>query len=354
MIKKIVSVIQYGYTPQQLLNYCKYRLNGRKKSKLGYRPLWILVYVTDLCNLHCRMCPHHTTADSSQFSQAKKINNDFISLDTLEHAFKLFPESYFVMLAGVGEPLLHPQFKDIILMCEKYHKKTKLVTNGTKLTSEMSDFLVRNKCICEVQISLNAPDPEIYYDICQGNEDEFLLVVNNIRQLVFAKKKARSSMRITTSAVCGNEFKENAFSFLSFADSLGVDQIELFRYIDFGIKGNHISDIQSDWEYIPQLNNFAKNNICANYCLPHLVGAKTFVSRCDWFWKNISIDSHGNIGSCGRAISPDKSYGNIYDVADVWNNDYMQRMRMLFLEGEILPSDCCKVCVENNVQEEFG
>lgn len=350
MLSKMRSVIRYGYTPTQLVNYLKYKANRRKKTVVNYRPLWMLIYVTDLCNLHCKMCPHHTTADSSNFSQAKKLNSDFISLETLEFSFRKFPESYFVMLAGVGEPLLHPQFREIIQLCEKYKKKVKIVTNGTRLTSEMSDFLAASKCIDEIQISLNAPDEETYFNICQGNTDEFHSVVENIRGLVIAKKKKKSSVKIVTSAVCGDEFKEKAFSFLCFADSLGVDQIELFRYIDFGIVGNNISDIKSDRDYIHKLDKKASGKIKAKYYLPHLVGDDIFESRCDWFWKNISVDSRGNTGSCGRVISPDSSYGNVFSDEDVWNNGYMQEMRQRFLVGDVLPSNCCKSCVENNYE----
>lgn len=348
MINKFRSIIRYGYTPLQLMNYTKYILNNRKKARLNYRPLWMLIYVTDLCNLHCKMCPHHTTADSSMFYQAKKLNTDFISLETIEYSFNLFPESYYVMLAGVGEPLLHPEFKEIIRLCERYHKKVKLVTNGTRLTEEMSDFLASRKCISEIQISLNAPDYETYYDICQGSKDEFCEVVKNIRGLISAKNRHKSTMAIVTSAVCGNEFKEKAYSFLCFADSLGVNKIELYRYIDFGIIGNNITDIQSDKNFICELDKRAKNKIKTHYALPHIVDEKNFQIQCDWFWKNISIDSNGNIGSCGRVISPDSSYGNVFTNEDVWNNSYMIKMRELFIKGDELPSNCCKACVENN------
>ena len=348
MLNKAWSVIRYGYTPQQLLNYLKYKVNNRKKTQLNYRPLWMLIYVTDLCNLHCQMCPHHTQADSSRFNQAKKLNNNFISLETLEYSFNLFPESYYVMLAGVGEPLLHPEFKEIIHLCEKYHKKIKLVTNGTRLTEEMSDYLASRRCVSEIQISLNASDYETYYDRCQGSKEEFFEVVKNIKGVVSAKSRHKANMAIVTSAVCGDEFKDKAYSFLCFADSLGVDKIELFRYIDFGIVGNNITDIQADKYFISELDKQAKGIIKAQYSLPHLVDEKSFHIQCDWFWKNISIDSNGNIGSCGRVISPDSSYGNIFSDEDVWNNSYMTSMRELFIKGDLLPSVCCKACVENN------
>ncbi len=351
MIEKIMNIVRYGYTPKQLFNYLKYRIYSRKGKVVNYRPLWLLIYVTDLCNLHCKMCPHHTTADSTRFEQAKKLNHDFISLSTLKNVFTLFPESYFVMLAGVGEPLLHPKFKDIILLCEKHRKKVKLVTNGTRLNAEMAAFLAKHRCIDQIQISLNAPDAETYYEICQGNSEEFQTVVENIKCLVRAKRKYGSKMEIVTSAVCGNEYKKKASKFLLFADSLGVDRIELFRYIDFDIEGNNISDIKSDQIFLRKLAVFAKKNIRAAYSLPHAVTESSFKSMCDWFWKNLSIDSQGNIGSCGRVISPDRSYGNIYDGDDVWNNEYMQQMRELFLHAKQLPSKCCKACVENNRED---
>lgn len=348
MINMIKSIIHYGYSRKQIFNYLKYKLGKRKKTILSYRPLWLLIYVTDLCNLHCKMCPHHTWADNSGVEYLKTLNDDFISIETLKRAFALFPESYFVMLAGVGEPLLHPRFTEIINLCRENHKKVKIVTNGTKLDHKMREFIIESGCVCEVQISLNAPDAKTYYSICQGDEKEYYTVLDNIRGLVKTKRQKKSDITIVASAVCGEENKEKMTTFLSVADELGVDRIDIFRYIDFNIKDNDFSSIQQDKQLVDNLVGYAKKRINAKVNFPHIVTNSSFSSKCEWFWKNISIDSKGNIGSCGRVISPMESYGNIFTNDDVWNNEYMVRTREMFLSGDSLPSECCKTCVENN------
>lgn len=348
MIKKIQNLIKYNYTSLQLVNRIKYDLNKRKRSRLNYRPLWILLYLTDLCNLHCAMCPHHTIADSSQFKQKKVLNNDYMSIEIVKKVLAMFPESYYVMLAGVGEPLMHPKFKQIVKTCAKAHKKIKIVTNGTLLNDEISEFIIKEKSIEEIQISLNAPNWKVYHSICGGSKDEYYSLLKKIKNLVALKRKYKSRVKISLSAVCSNEFKPYSKSFLMLCDSLNVDEIAIFRYIDFNIIGNHCSALSSDISFVNDLRSFAQKHIKSNYSLPHIANSTSFKNRCDWYWKNISIDSKGNIGSCGRVISPDVKYGSIFDSGDVWNNQYFCRTRKQILSGSKLPSECCKTCVENN------
>lgn len=350
MVDIIKNLIRYHFTLTQITNRIKYIIFNRKKEKLNYRPIWILLYLTDLCNLHCGMCPHHTTADASNFKQKKQLNNNYMPLHVVERVLYMFPESYYVMIAGVGEPFLHPEIKDIITLCAKSHKKIKIVTNGSLLNDQLISFILREKSIDELQISLNAPNWKIYNQICQGSQDEYETLIKNILVLVRQKKRFKSQVKITISAVCSNEFKPHAKEFLLLGDYLGVDRVDLFRYIDFQITGNQFSDIESDHDFITELSKFAKKNVRLEYSLPHIVSEASFSSKCDWFWKNISVDSVGNIGSCGRVIGPDKRFGSIFDSGDIWNNDYFCAVRRDFLEGKCFPSSCCKSCVENNIQ----
>jgi hypothetical protein len=70
--------------------------------------------------------------------------------------------------------------------------------------------------------------------------------------------------------------------------------------------------------------------------------------NCKWFWKNISIDGAGNVGSCGRFFIPKKEYGKFYDE-NVWNGKYFEEMREKFLKNDL--TDYCKYCVENSHEE---
>lgn len=343
-MRKILSILRYKYSCKQLINYLKYKLS-KKQEVLNYRPVWMILYLSDLCNLRCKMCPHHAKNDND-FEYQKQLQTKFMSIDLIKKIYKKFPESIFVMLGGVGEPTLHPKFKEIIKLSAKNRKKINLITNGTLLTKDMMKFLVKEKCINQISISLNAGNEKIYNKITDSKKENFNIVVNNIKALVKLKKEYKSKVDIVVSGVYSKEFIMHAYEFLDFCDELCVDRIDLHRYIDFDIHDS-LHDIDEFSNDLELLKNYVNENIKTKCILPHQITSNSYNKNCDWYFKNISFDSNGNIGSCGRVISPCSKYGNINDDNDIWNNDYMKKMRKDFIEKDVVTKYCQK-CVENH------
>lgn len=336
-----IKNIKYNYKPKQLLNYFKYKI-GKKSAILNYRPIWLLIYVSDLCNLRCAMCPHHNGV-KNDFDFQKTLTKDFMTPELLTKIYDKFPESVFVMLGGVGEPLLNPYFKELVKITSENRKKMNLITNGVLLDKNIADYLLNNKYVNQISISLNASNSKEYVNICKI--DNFDKVVKNIKYLVKRKKELSSDVEIVVSGVCSHEFLPNAISFLNFCDNLNVDRIDLHRYIDFDIKTG-IQDIDEMKDDIQKLYNYS-NKMKTKVTLPHSINKDTYEKKCDWYFKNLSFDAKGNVGSCGRVINPDKKYGNINDDEDIWNNKYLQEMRLKFLGNDIVTKYCQK-CVENH------
>ena len=336
--------LKYGFSIKQLSNYLKFKSNNRKSPYLTYRPIWLLIYVSDLCNLKCAMCPHHS-GKNDKFEFKKQLGNKFISIEMLEKIYKKFPESIFVMLGGVGEPLVHPQFKEIVTLTAKHKKKINIITNGTKLDESMATHLLSEKMVNQISVSLNASNEKEYSAICNVNGKMFYTVTDNIKTLVRLKKELNSKTEIVVSGVCSHEFFESSFEFLKYCDELGVDRIDLHRYIDFNID-DAFNDIDEHNIELKKLYDYAKDKIKTKCNLPHIINEKSYNLNCDWYFKNLSFDAKGNMGSCGRVINPDKTYGNIDDKEDIWNNQYMKTMRKKFLTESHLTKYCDK-CVEN-------
>lgn len=341
--------IRFRFTKKQIFNYLKYKLTKNKKIFLRYRPLWLSIYVSDICNLKCKMCPHHSNDENEFVYQKHLITDKMVSCETLEKIYKKFPEAYLVMFAGVGEPLTNMKFKELVELTSKYKKKFNIVTNGTLLNYELCKNLLSNKYLNQISISLNASNPKEYSEICNVQENKFFDVVKNIRTLVTLKKQLKSQAEIVVSGVCYNEFLDSSKQFLTFCDELGVDRIDLHRYIDFDIK-NKLTDIDDFSEGLNELYSYKKKYIKTNVNLPHKISANSYKKRCEWFFKNLSFDSNGNIGSCGRVMSPSAEYGNIEDNNDIWNNKYMVEMRKKVLDASDEVSKYCLKCVENHVE----
>lgn len=102
------------------------------QNQLSYFVLNIL----DHCNLKCKGCDHFASIADERFVSADDINKD---LDQMSKILKGdFPR---IGVMG-GEPLLHPQLKEILISARLSFPKTliELLTNGILLLKQDEDF----------------------------------------------------------------------------------------------------------------------------------------------------------------------------------------------------------------------
>lgn len=90
----------------------------------------IYIEITDVCNLSCSFCPKTTRAP--RFMESDEL--DFI-LDRIDG---LTDYIYFHLM---GEPLLHPQLRQMLDIAHKHGKKVIITTNGTLIDSKSDDLL---------------------------------------------------------------------------------------------------------------------------------------------------------------------------------------------------------------------
>ena len=298
------------------------------------------------------MCPTHTISDVSQF-EFQKEEFWVMKSNVFEDVVKRFPEATLLMFAGVWEPLINPYFFDIIEIWARHKKMMNIVSNGTLLDEGKVEKLMQNKRINQISISLNAANEEDYGTICHTKAKTFYSVVEGIKKLVDSKKKYKSHAQIIVSAVCSEQFIDKVYDFVKFASSLWVDRIDIHNYIDFSIV-----EKSDQWTLIPweesieaKLNTILKNirklNLSCEVNFPVAINKNKFQKKCEWYFKNLSVDAYWNIWSCWRVMSPNAKYGSFSWQEDVRNGKYMQYMRKLFLNPHAKMPTCCTTCVEN-------
>ncbi len=102
-----------------------FRLLARKRSAY---PEEIQIEVTNACNLQCAMCPHtHGTIPQRDFP-----------LPMFENLVRTNPAPKRLVLTGWGEPLLHPDFFEMIALANQHWPDTavRFTTNGILLDEE--------------------------------------------------------------------------------------------------------------------------------------------------------------------------------------------------------------------------
>lgn len=102
------------------------------------------VEITNVCNLNCTFC--HGTKREKKFLSPE---------DFRLFAQKIRPHTEYIYLHVLGEPLLHPQLKEILDICEELGFRVTLTTNGT-LLREKTDILLSCPALYKVSVSLHS------------------------------------------------------------------------------------------------------------------------------------------------------------------------------------------------------
>ncbi len=143
-------------------------------------PIFVDVDLTRRCNLQCLGCRYH-----SANLKLKTVDDSVrdISMDLVHKIAKELPSlgTERVIFAGTGEPLLHPQFPEIISMFKRSGLETRLFTNGLLLDKEKSLALIESG-LDRLIVSIWATSLETYAQCHPGtNPDNFSKIVENIR-----------------------------------------------------------------------------------------------------------------------------------------------------------------------------
>jgi radical SAM protein with 4Fe4S-binding SPASM domain len=142
-------------------------------------PTELQVEVTGACNLACKMCLVRYRPKLGRTSGAMCFHTFRELVDALPGLEKL-------TLQGLGEPLLAPDFFQMVEYATERGIRTGFNTNGTFLTAEASERLVRAG-VDWLHVSLDGATRETYEAIRDGSD--WGLVTRNIRNLVRTRRR---------------------------------------------------------------------------------------------------------------------------------------------------------------------
>lgn len=104
----------------------------------------VYIEITNTCNKNCSFC-----SSSSLKKKTMKIKE-------FEHILKeIKPYSDYIYLHVKGEPLLHPDLKTLLNLCEKYEIFVNITTNGT-LLKKQKEIIKNSKFIRQINISFQS------------------------------------------------------------------------------------------------------------------------------------------------------------------------------------------------------
>lgn len=264
----------------------------------------IYIEITNICNLNCSFC-----------SKDNRIKES-ISLTNMEELLKKINDyTDYVYLHVKGEPLLHQKLKEILDLCEKYHKKVNITTNATLIKEK--ETILTHTAIRQINLSVHSENRKANY------LEEIFEVVDKLKD------------------------KNIVYRFWTMEDNnLSKESTEL------------VEKIVNHYQLSPKIveNLKKENNIKIN--------SHTYVNKANEFiWPDINNDYNKEFGYCYAlkdqlAILVDGTIvpccldsdgvinlGNIYqnDLLQVINSSRYQKMRMGFCNRKVT-EELCKHC----------
>lgn len=217
-------------------------------------------------------------------------------------------------LVGFGEPMLHPDFIDMVSYAKKAGCKVGVITNGSLLSEEKAEALLEDN-IDAIDISVDTFSKEAYEKIRVGLD--FDKLVANVKRLVNLRNKMKKNTFIFCSIVEQKEVLHELKDALEFWSKI-VDKVVTRKFLTFGI-------LEDKKERAP----YYKQRI-----------------PCFLLYDRINIDVNGQIRLCGYDSFGKTDFGNIRDTAirEVWHSKELDRIRQCHQAGRFEEAGICMDC----------
>lgn len=197
-----------------------------------FRPNFIALPLIAQCNYRCNFCEINGV-DVKLKQGGKAYQRNVMTVENID-AFRSMIRSADVInlggRTGIGEPLLAPNFDDIVRKIRSINTKITidLSTNGFLLDKDRAELLASCAPIA-VTFSIHAASPEVYATVMgPGRPDRFERVVQNIRY--FNQVRQGKPSRTNINFGIGRLNYMDAVAAVTMAKDLGVDAMTVYFY----------------------------------------------------------------------------------------------------------------------------
>ena len=312
-------------------------------------PIQLNIEVTTRCNLNCPHC-----ARRRHDRPAADMEGALFS-----YLLDLLPNAWRVVLAGLGEPTLHPRLPELVAAAAERARRVNLVTNGTRLSAERCQRLIEAG-LGAITFSLDAADPSMAAVARPGAAVDRIL--ENIRRCTPMAAAAGMATAV--------------FTAVSLRNVAHLPQLAA-TVAGLGVQAWMLSDLNFDWNQphsvhhtldaagrsairqalrtafarqlpvlgVQGLETLALAQHYREHLLypPERLGARSPIrAHCLSPWQTLAVDVAGQVSVCD--CTPDQVVGNLCDLpfGAIWNGPRMRAWRQQMLSAT--PPEACRAC----------
>lgn len=343
----VKGLVRY-VVPEILLNEVRYRKQKQRvlTGKYLAGPESLNCFVTDRCNLRCKMCANHRIDLLNESVLLHQKVRD-MSVELMRQILDTFPSIKRVTFAGVGEPMLASDVFELVKVAGDRGIQCGMVSNGTKLDVRMEELL--KSTLTEISISLNASNAERYSELVGMPQKTFYEISNAIKELIARRDAMGKKLRVAVSAVLRRSSLNEAPDILRHAASLGADIVNFHNYIPDPAREGDVDEVVkvADKSQLAAIYKACeRQGFTTEFKLPVPIKSSP-KKKCLSFFSTLNVDGDGNVGGCMRVVPPSAENGNIRNGASLWTNEYFSQHRSIYRSKTAALPEECRYCVEN-------
>lgn len=335
----------------QILNSLKYRFS-KKSTIVKYQPTTLSVAATSRCNTHCDMCHEHSRYIGDFEFRARPTKD--VDFTLFKDFVNKFNKALAISIIGSGEPLLNKDFFGMVDYSARVMRmNVSTTTNGTLLDEETIEKIISGG-LSSIDISVDGDNEEEFNRMTGMPKEDYREKLKNIKCLVSKKKEANTRLDIILSFIIDKENYKRMPSMIRLGEKLSVDSVAFSNFLPAPFPGFTAEErciTTDDTDATNLINNLKNNKYKVRVALPIPLNFKKR-KICPSHFTTLRVDGDGNIGGCAGMLLNLEKNGKYYDK-EVWNNEYFQKMRGIFLD---LKNDRrlepCRVCFSSSAELE--
>ena len=322
-------------------------------------PTYVQIEPVGQCNLRCQMCSIQFRRDGPPYGPPA-----FMRFETFTSIIDQFPDLEELHLQGLGEPMMHPHFFDMVEYAAGRGIQVSTNSNLTLLNEKRAERCVASG-LDSLHISLDAATAETYESI--RVRAHFDRVVGNIERIVEARRRSGSEKpQLRMVMVIMRQNLQELPDIVRFAHRWSIESIFVqhlchdfgesslpAQYLpmrDFVQEQTLLEENQQRVErYFAEARNVAQD-LGIELRLPrtrmklHPRGTPG-PERCDWPWRGAYFSYSGYAMPCCMVSTPDRvNFGNLSELGaeELWNGERYQNFRAALSSEE--PPEVCQSC----------
>ncbi len=322
-------------------------------------PTYIQIEPVGQCNLRCEMCPIQFRHDGPPYGPLA-----FMAWETFTSLLAGFPALKRLHLQGLGEPMMHPRFFDMVRYASDRGLEVTTNSNLTLLNEERTRRLL-DSGLKTLYFSIDGSNPETYERI--RKRARFNRVVRNVERLI--EMRAHSGQQDPALQVVMVVMRQNLHELPElvemahgwsaermFVQHLSHDFGEPTLPEDYRPMRDYIAEQSLAHEdparveqYFTEARQIAES-VGLELRLPRTTPKRYPAGtagrqRCDWPWTGAYISYEGYMMPCCMVATPDRiNFGKVteHTLRSVWNGPEYEAFRQQ-LDSDT-PPDICSSC----------